>query len=66
MSDGHGGAGPDRQIVLPLKTWANRMARVLTQIAIDAEKPSDKRREMADAKAPGLFFILQPSGVNAR
>jgi integrase len=38
------------------------MAKVLTQAALDALKPSDKRREVPDARAVGLYFILQPSG----
>jgi Arm DNA-binding domain len=38
------------------------MAKVLTQVALDALKPTDKRREIPDAKVAGLNFILQPSG----
>jgi integrase len=38
------------------------MAKVLTQAALDALKPSDRRREVPDAKVAGLNFILQPSG----
>jgi integrase len=38
------------------------VAKVLTQVALDALKPSDQRREVPDAKVAGLNFILQPSG----
>jgi integrase len=38
------------------------MAKVLTQAALDALKPSNTRREIPDAKAGGLYFVLQPSG----
>jgi len=39
------------------------MAKVLTQAALDAFKPSDRRREIPDAKVSGLQFVLQPSGA---
>jgi hypothetical protein len=38
------------------------MAKVLTQVALDALKPSDKRREIPDAKVGGLYYVLQPTG----
>jgi integrase len=38
------------------------MARALTQIAIDKLKPATVRREIADGKESGLYFVLQPSG----
>ncbi|MGO9453445.1 MAG: Arm DNA-binding domain-containing protein [Candidatus Binataceae bacterium] len=38
------------------------MAKVLTQAALEALKPSDKRREIPDGKVGGLYFVLQPSG----
>jgi integrase len=38
------------------------MAKVLTQATLDALKPSNTRREIPDAKAGGLYFVLQPSG----
>jgi hypothetical protein len=41
------------------------MAKVLTQAALDALKPSDKRREIPDAKASGLYHIIQPTGVRS-
>jgi integrase len=39
------------------------MAKILTQAALDALKPADRRREIPDAKASGLHFVLQPSGA---
>ncbi len=41
------------------------MAKVLTQAALDALKPSDRRREIADGKISGLYFIVQPSGARS-
>lgn len=38
------------------------MARILTQAALEALKPSDKRREFPDGKVGGLYYILQSSG----
>jgi integrase len=38
------------------------MAKVLTQAALDALKPSDRRQEVPDAKVGGLYYVLQPSG----
>ena len=38
------------------------MARILTQVAIDSEKPTGARREASDAKVTGLRLIIQPSG----
>jgi integrase len=40
-----------------------QLAKVLTQVALDALKPSDKRREIPDGKVSGLQFVLQPSGA---
>jgi hypothetical protein len=34
----------------------------LTQAALEALKPSDKRREVPDGKVGGLYYILQSSG----
>jgi len=39
------------------------MARALTQFAIDALKPSEKRREVPDGKISGLYLVQQPSGA---
>jgi len=39
------------------------MARDLTQFALDALKPSERRREVPDGHARGLFYVLQPSGA---
>jgi integrase len=39
------------------------MAKVLTQAALDALRPSIKRREIPDGKVSGLQFVLQPSGA---
>jgi len=41
------------------------MAKVLTQGAIDAIKPSDKRREIPDGRTPGLYLIVQPSDARS-
>ena len=41
------------------------MAKVLTQATLDALKPSDKRREIPDAKATGLYHVIQPSGARS-
>ena len=38
------------------------MAKALTQIAIDNLKAGPARREVADGRTRGLFYILQPSG----
>ena len=42
------------------------MAKMLTQAGIDAIGPSDRRREVADGKIGGLYFVIQPSGSGAR
>jgi len=41
------------------------MAKVLTQAAIDAIWPGDKRREIPDGRTPGLYLIVQPSGARS-
>jgi len=41
------------------------MAKVLTQAAIDAIKPGDKRREIPDGRTPGLYLIVQPSDARS-
>jgi integrase len=38
------------------------MATNLTPLFIQTRKPTSKRQEIPDSKAPGLFFIVQPSG----
>jgi integrase len=42
------------------------MAKVLTQAALDALKHTDKRQEVPDAKATGLYHILQPLPSSSR
>ena len=42
------------------------MAKVLTAAAVAKYVPRPQRREIPDAKAPGLFLIVQPSGVKRR
>ncbi|MGO8104905.1 tyrosine-type recombinase/integrase [Rhizobium leguminosarum] len=39
------------------------MAKVLTVKAIEATKPGASRREIPDGGFPGLYLIVQPSGV---
>src|SRR5437762_2055802 len=39
------------------------MAKNLTQLSIDNMRPSPVRREVADGKESGLYFIMQPSGA---
>jgi integrase len=41
------------------------MARILTQAAIDSEKPAGARREVPDAKVSGLRLVVQPSGAKS-
>ena len=38
------------------------MAKILTQLTLNSLRPGDKRREIPDAKCPGLQHIIQPSG----
>jgi hypothetical protein len=38
------------------------MAKVLTSAAVEKYIGGDKRREIADAKASGLYLVIQPSG----
>ncbi len=39
------------------------MAKNLTQLALDNMKPGPVRREVADGKESGLYFIIQPAGA---
>lgn len=39
------------------------MAKVLTDLAIQAIKPKGKRQEIADPRIDGLFLIVQPTGT---
>ncbi|WEJ32003.1 site-specific integrase [Devosia sp. SD17-2] len=39
------------------------MAKPLTVRGIEALKPQDKRLELPDGSAPGLYLVVQPSGV---
>lgn len=41
------------------------MADPLTKIQLDRLKPGKARREIADGGAPGLYFIVQPSGARS-
>lgn len=41
------------------------MAKILTQTAVEALKPGPARREVPDAKVPGLRIIVQPSGARS-
>ncbi len=41
------------------------MAKVLTQAAIDAIEPGDRRREIPDGRTPGLYLIVQPSDARS-
>jgi hypothetical protein len=38
------------------------MAKVLTSAAVEKYIGGDKRREIADAKASGLYLVIQPNG----
>jgi integrase len=38
---------------------------MLTEIAIQKVRPSDKRREVPDGKISGLYLIVQPSGAKS-
>jgi integrase len=40
-------------------------ARVLTQAFLDSIKPTDRREEYPDTKAPGLRHTVQPSGARS-
>ena len=40
-------------------------AKVLTTIAVEKIKPGPARREIPDARMPGLYFIVQPSGAKS-
>jgi hypothetical protein len=57
----------DRLAWVPFKRLGtqNTMAKVLTQAAVDALRPSDKRREIPDGKVSGLYHIIQPSGARS-
>jgi integrase len=37
----------------------------LTDASVRKHKPTDKRREIRDAHAPGLYLVIQPSGVKS-
>jgi integrase len=39
------------------------VARILTQRAVEAAKPKDKRYTLADGIAPGLNLVVQPTGA---
>jgi hypothetical protein len=39
------------------------MAKLLTTAAVAKYRPGPKRREIADGGSPGLYLIVQPSGV---
>ena len=39
------------------------MAKHFTQLGIEKIKPSEKRKEIADAALSGLYLIVQPSGT---
>jgi site-specific recombinase XerD len=41
------------------------MIKKLTTIGVTAAKPSDKRIEIADAGARGLYLVVQPSGAKS-
>lgn len=41
------------------------MAKAFTTKAIEAAKPSDKRREIPDPALSGLYLVIQPSGVKS-
>ncbi|WP_292140816.1 site-specific integrase [Mesorhizobium sp.] len=41
------------------------MAKVLTAKAVETASAGDKRREIADAQVPGLYLVIQPSGVKS-
>lgn len=40
-------------------------AKVLTDAAVERFKPGKKRREIPDAKAVGLYLVIQPSGTKS-
>lgn len=39
-----------------------RVTAALTDLAVKAEQPSDRRREIPDGKISGLYLIIQPTG----
>lgn len=41
------------------------MAKALTAPAVEKLKPGSARREIADARMPGLYLIIQPSGAKS-
>lgn len=41
------------------------MAKMLTAPAVEKLKPASARREIADARMPGLYLIIQPSGAKS-
>jgi integrase len=41
------------------------MAKALTAPAVEKLKPGTARREIADARMPGLYLIIQPSGAKS-
>jgi integrase len=41
------------------------MAKVLTHAAVAKYRPTSKRREIPDGGSPGLYLIIQPSGVKS-
>ncbi|ULO23138.1 site-specific integrase [Methylocystis sp. SB2] len=41
------------------------MAKVLTQVAIEAIRPGSARREVPDGKVTGLYLVIQPSGARS-
>ncbi|CAN1721172.1 Tyr recombinase domain-containing protein [Hyphomicrobium sp. 1Nfss2.1] len=41
------------------------MAKALTYIAVERLQPTDSRREIPDARMPGLYLIIQPSGAKS-
>jgi hypothetical protein len=56
-----------RQSAYPAEAWGkqNIMTKILTQAAIDALKPGDKRLEISDGKLPVLRLVVQPSGARS-
>src|SRR6516225_5728385 len=37
----------------------------LTSVFVESVKPTDDRQEIPDALLPGLYFVVQPSGVKS-
>ena len=57
--------GSDQSIPVATFPDVTPMSDVLTDRSVAQVKPRAKRLEIADAKEPGLYLIVQPSGVKS-